>query len=283
MPRRNLSVSPPVKGEYLSRIPSTPNMVSCKSSYARKAEIAVGRSSLLDEDSVHFWQCRLDQLSDRDVTACVSVLSLEDQRRYDHFDHAKSRLHFLAGRALARHALAHYADVSLQSLRFTSNPHGRLEVAWPSQALGLHFNISHTRGFAAVAVCRHARIGIDVEAIELDVDCHEVAPLVFTRGELERFLLSPCPDDHDFVKNRFFDLWTLKESTIKALGLGFSLPPKTFEFASIDETIALRTLPAGRDASWHFRLVSPTPGVRMAVAVDMPFAPCVKRFDWKPD
>ncbi|WP_426351310.1 4'-phosphopantetheinyl transferase family protein [Alloiococcus sp. CFN-8] len=86
----------------------------------------------------------------------------------------------------------------------------------------IHFNISHCSSAIAVAISAVAPIGIDIEAIR----------------EYSPYSLQRCfsKEEADYIKNsmnpnkEFFRLWTLKESYVKAIGLGMSYPMKKVIF-----------------------------------------------------
>ncbi|WP_294584384.1 4'-phosphopantetheinyl transferase superfamily protein, partial [uncultured Ruminococcus sp.] len=80
------------------------------------------------------------------------------------------------------------------------------------------------------------------------VDCESIRPLrpgvlhrSFSPDESRFVLESPVPDES------FFRLWTLKESFVKALGIGISYPLHTAVFALDGETVTAH--PDG----WQFR------------------------------
>lgn len=82
----------------------------------------------------------------------------------------------------------------------------------------------------------------------LGVDCESIRPLrpgvlhrSFSPDESRFVLESPVPDES------FFRLWTLKESFVKALGIGISYPLHTAVFALDGETVTAH--PDG----WQFR------------------------------
>lgn len=86
---------------------------------------------------------------------------------------------------------------------------------------GPFFNISHGGGLAAV-VLSGAEAGIDVEP--LSSVYWEVMESVFTSGERDLVESSMEPE------RTFCRLWTLKESYVKALGVGVSFPLREVEF-----------------------------------------------------
>jgi 4'-phosphopantetheinyl transferase len=84
---------------------------------------------------------------------------------------------------------------------------------------GLYFNLSHS-GNKVVLLADERSVGVDVE---LMTPCSKsVAKKVFTTVE-QNWLRCQATDE------AFFRLWTGKESIMKALGLGFHLPPESFE------------------------------------------------------
>ena len=84
-----------------------------------------------------------------------------------------------------------------------------------------HVNLSHSGNLVLCVVDQHS-VGVDVEKIrEIDPG---VAESCFTVNE-RRFLQSK---PSEFLA-RFYQLWTLKESYLKALGTGLSRDPLTVE------------------------------------------------------
>nr|AFB69891.1 PPTase3 [uncultured bacterium] len=49
--------------------------------------------------------------------------------------------------------------------QFQVSAEGRPSLAPPFDRSGLHFNLAHTDGVVAMAVCRHPRVGVDVEKV----------------------------------------------------------------------------------------------------------------------
>jgi 4'-phosphopantetheinyl transferase len=75
-------------------------------------------------------------------------------------------------------------------------------------------------------------------------------------------------------RDRFFRVWTLKESYIKARGMGLALPLDGFEFTfqkepGIEPKITIRIDAALSDEadSWTFRSLAPSDTHRLALAV----------------
>ena len=88
----------------------------------------------------------------------------------------------------------------------------------PSAPGYLPFNVSHSGDWCILAAGPDP-VGADIEKPAASV--MDIAPRVFTPAE--RSWMSESPAE------RFFRLWTWKESVMKATGLGMNLAPESFE------------------------------------------------------
>lgn len=136
------------------------------------------------------------------------------------------------------------------------------------EAAGLRFNLSHTQNLYAVIVTRHLDCGVDVETCARSTDMVSVGRRSFTAEEFESFLNLP----EVARRQRFFELWTLKESYIKAIGTGLSTSLKAFRFDVEAEppTIAFSADLQDAPERWHLGLRKPDLDHQLgwAVAVD---------------
>jgi 4'-phosphopantetheinyl transferase len=128
--------------------------------------------------------------------------------------------------------------------------------------------LSNTTGLVACAVSRDCEIGIDVENLVRTVDTDDLAPSVFAPAELADF--RRC-EEQDRC-NRFFSYWTLKESYIKARGIGLSIPLDAFWFELGGSSPLLYATDRCPDIPerWRFYQYAPTDEHMMAVAVAAP-------------
>lgn len=151
---------------------------------------------------------------------CRALLSPEESAREQRFRFLEDRQSYLLAHALVRSALSRLCGVEPGALAFESGEHGRPELIEPACQPRLRFNLSHTRGLVACAVGLEHDLGVDVEHIERRLEIDSLAASVFS--EHERAALDQLPDERR--RERFFQLWTLKEAYIKAVGVGLSLP-----------------------------------------------------------
>jgi len=80
------------------------------------------------------------------------------------------------------------------------------------------FNISHSGKYVIVAVS-DKECGCDIEKTDENVNFGRISERFFTESENEYI---------DFARERFFEIWTLKESYLKCIGTGFHKPLNGF-------------------------------------------------------
>lgn len=90
------------------------------------------------------------------------------------------------------------------------------EFGQPVLAGGPQFSISHSGQLVVCALCAAAPLGVDVEELRA-MDLGDFRSSL-TPAEWEAVQADPDPPA------RFLDLWTAKESVLKALGTGLSTP-----------------------------------------------------------
>lgn len=89
----------------------------------------------------------------------------------------------------------------------------------------IHFSLSHSGDYVACIIADYP-CGIDIEKYSENRDYHLVAKRICTDNEMK--LIGDRSD--------FYMLWTLKESALKAVGLGLALDMKKLEFTHLNES-----------------------------------------------
>jgi 4'-phosphopantetheinyl transferase len=165
-------------------------------------------------------------LSAHSRDALLACLGAEERERHGRFRFERDRDIYLVAHALLRRMLARVIGCAPDALAFVAGEYGRPEIAAPEFAKEFRFNLSHTHGLVACAVCRRGDIGVDVEYVERRVEIMGVSRHVFSEVEVEGIAaLSGAAQ-----RERFFELWTLKEAYIKAIGKGLSAPLRSITF-----------------------------------------------------
>lgn len=191
-------------------------------------------------------------------TAAERAAGASELARAGRFAAREDAFRHLAGRVLARRLLSRQAGCRLEE--FEADGWGKPE--WPGS--GLHFSISHSGREIWLAATRMGSVGIDVEQVNDDVDCLDLAGM-FHPEEFREIR----EEAEERRRAAFFRCWTRKEAVIKALGQGLSIPLDRFcvDTASVTENW-LRRLPAGTESSaWTTADLPAEPGYSGAVAV----------------
>ncbi|WP_055589237.1 4'-phosphopantetheinyl transferase family protein [Streptacidiphilus griseoplanus] len=124
--------------------------------------------------------------------------------------------HFAAGRALLRTVLARRCGTTPRRLALHRDACGRPALAGAPGRHGLDFNLSHSGGYAALAVGRGIRVGVDLEALTARSHLDAIARRVFDPAEQE--LLRRAPQGREL--QRWYRIWTTREALAKARGTG---------------------------------------------------------------
>ena len=225
------------------------------------------------QQEVHVWLTRPEDVTDADtLKAYQALLSSGERERYRQFHFDSDRHRFLVSHALVRRMLSAYVDVEPSSWQFSSNRHGRPEIAAPDVAPPLRFNLTHTGGLVACVVSLELDCGIDVEQLSARGNLAGIAEKMFAAGEQQAL---QALDGEAFVE-RFFYYWTLREAYCKALGVGIAHAKRNYCF--VEEgggqwRIRFDAQADGEHHHWQFELTRPTVGHVAAVAIRTTDAP----------
>jgi len=215
--------------------------------------------------AVHVWFCRTERLTDEHILdRCAQVLSEVETERWQRYLRPRDRRLFLVAHGLLRFTLSRYAEVPPEDWQYDIGTHGRPRIAAPDGHVELRFNLSHSQGLAAVQVNLGMDCGVDVEGIGRDVDMDGLARACFSPAERADLLALPRAKR----RRRFFEYWTLKESYIKARGLGLAIPLQGFAMHVANPvTVAFEPELQDEPKRWQFHLARPTDEHQMAVAI----------------
>lgn len=162
----------------------------------------------------------------------IQTLPIERQERINRFKFPEDALRTLTADILSRWLLCRQLGIKNKDILLTYNANGKPLLQGVDD---LHFNNSHS-GKWVVSAISPLPVGIDVELIsEMDLG---IASHCFSHQE---FLDLSALDDDQSRLEYFFDLWTLKESYIKAVGLGLSMELSSFTIRKNSQSIQLHT------------------------------------------
>jgi len=237
----------------------------------------------LSADEIHLWWSFERAADEPALTGLTSLLQPAECERLDNAHSAETRMRLLATRAMQRTVLARYSPgIEPAALRFVKGEHGKPELAPEFGALGVFFNLAHTAGLVVLAVSRYRDVGVDAENIHERTTALRLARRYFTAEEARNLEALPIEQQ----PARFYSLWTLKESWMKATGRGLGAGLDNAAF-SLDEEHRVAGLSfAAYDASdWRFWQFSPSPEHVLALALRAPGATravTVRTREWRP-
>ena len=249
----------------------------------------------LEPNQAHLWYLLSEWRTYRRVLlAADRLISADENDRSKKFITRQSQDAYLVARTFLRIVLSQYIDTSAEPITFRVNAYGKPHIATPNAGQALRFNVAHAGNLVVCGVALGREIGIDAEVIDCSVDTNHVADRYFSSAEMTALRALPKEEQ----RRRFFELWAVKESYIKARGLGLSLPLEGFTIvasksgaieivfsAELDDdpdnwwlsllpqrgnhviAVALGRLPAERRISWRSKME----------LVVKPFDQCVAR------
>ncbi len=220
----------------------------------------------LSPNGIHIWTAFPDQIQDKNLIASYnSMMNQEEQARHKRFHFPKHRHRFLITRALVRTTLSRYWDIEPENWRFSENKYGRPEIVLPQGISPVRFNISHTEDIIVLGLALEYDIGVDIENTGRSSATSDIAKRYFSPSEIQDIFSVP----EEKQTERFFYYWTLKESYIKAKGMGLSLPLEQFAFNISEKRLNISFDPRLKDdpAKWQFWLFRLTKAHCMAVSI----------------
>jgi len=223
-------------------------------------------------------------VSDELMTELVDWLDAHERIRYERLLRPADRHAFVLSHALTRKALGDALGIHPKSVRFEKTLRGK-PVCEPSAGKPyVHFNLSHTRGLAAIAIGPEA-LGLDVESLDRRGPDLGIAKRFFSLHEHQDIARQP----EALQRERLLLYWTLKEAFLKAEGWGVMDGLDSFEFhlnqgsesakvnaacelssskstlSILMQTLDVRCAPTRPWLFWHAR---PTPQHLMSLAVE---------------
>ncbi|MFS1906830.1 4'-phosphopantetheinyl transferase family protein [Vibrio lentus] len=189
---------------------------------------------------VDLWLCSLSNLNDQpdNVSQLKKRLTIDEIAKVERYRMPSSQIQALYVRNYLRKVLSSYSDLMPEAWRFEYGEKGKPRLIKKQQIeTGLNFNISHSKEHLLIAVCQREgkslQLGVDIEHARSSTNIDSIMKHYFSDTELTDLLEL----NKEEQRERFFDLWALKESYIKATGKGLatSLRSFSFDFSNLTE------------------------------------------------
>ncbi|MCW8876727.1 MAG: 4'-phosphopantetheinyl transferase superfamily protein [Kangiellaceae bacterium] len=221
----------------------------------------------INPNEIHLWYSYDETIQDHHLLdTYLSLLDDKEREQRSRFHFKKHRHQYLITRAMVRTILSLYADnISPEQWAFAKNDYGKPCIANPLMETRLNFNLSHTENLILMGVTLDNEIGVDVEYLPRIGNMLDIANRFFSPLEIKQLHELPIEEQ----KERFFDLWTLKEAYIKACGMGLSIPLDEFNYSFRKGKINISFDPVRKDQPelWQFWQVTPSNDYKASVAI----------------
>lgn len=204
---------------------------------------------LLVTEHIHVWFVNLSTTT-LAQGHLLNLLNADERERAFRFIFEKDQNQFIVARGCLRQLLSYYTGYPANELAFHEGEHGKptLDATLHSR---LHFNVSHSHGYALYGFCLNEELGIDLEAIRPTTDVAAIAKRFFSPRETQALLTSSS----EAQRKLFFTYWTRKEAYLKAIGKGLTAPLNHFDVSHIaTEGFVHENRPMGAvPTSWYLK------------------------------
>lgn len=172
-------------------------------------------------------------------------LLIDEDKKYKihRFVNKQDKIRSLIADILVRFIIMKKLLIKNETISFKRNDYGK---PFLKGYQNFNFNISHSEDFVVCAIDEKP-IGIDIEKIN-QIEYEEIWESFFSISE------------KDYIKrtidnrlNRFYEIWTLKESYIKLYGKGLSIPLRSFSIA-IDENENISVIMENERKEYYFKM-----------------------------
>ncbi len=164
------------------------------------------------------------------------------QQKVDAFKFPADQQRSLIGDLIVRNYYSEKLDLKPAEIDFEYNEHQKPHL---KNIKGECFNISHSGNYVVVAFSDKA-VGVDVEVMKKDR--RNIAERFFTPSEIKD--MNEAGSDEMQIKY-FYQLWTLKESYMKAIGDGLTMSLSSFSFAKNADGFYLLKSKYGAECFFH--------------------------------
>lgn len=199
----------------------------------------------LQSGQVHLWLLDIRQFKNSLPAQALALMSNDERERAQKFIRGKEE--YIASRWLLRKVLALYLQQPPESLVFHRSEKGKPYIAHNS----LQFNLSHSGHWALLALANSMELGVDIEQTNNTRDLLGIAGNYYHPEEFAHLQQRRGDEQTHF----FYQLWTLKEALLKAMGVGITAGLENLNF-NLDRTISVKLSPALSQQSitdkWQF-------------------------------
>ena len=188
----------------------------------------------------------------------LNLLSPFRQQKIALLKHEKDKNRSLGAGIALDHALETYG-LREKSVEYEFGEWGKPSLKYHPN---IHFSLSHSGNYAICSI-GDKPMGNDIELIKQGR--LKVADRFFAKEELDWMY---AVEDEEEITQRMFRIWTMKESFLKATGMGISLPLHDFAVVMDEEKNKIRVKHTFNAKYYHMREYAGIPDYRVAVCCE---------------
>lgn len=203
-----------------------------------------------------------ENIIDTEFNRLLHFVSTEKRDKLMKFRKTEDRYRGMLAELLARKTICEKFGLQNEQLFFSPNKYGKPLLEGYDN---IHFNVSHSGEWVVCAI-HDKPVGIDVERIH---KMDEGIVRRFFAGEEAQYIVEGLSEVEK--QSRFYELWTLKESYIKAEGKGMSIPLNSFAILINNDGILVKS--EINSERYSFRRYELDAGHKLALCGDMDSLP----------
>lgn len=182
------------------------------------------------------------------VPYLAGYLTDQELRKAEQYLLPEQTYQYIICRGLLRWILSKQLSCNPREVPISYGAYGKPFIDSLKGKQNLHFNISHCKGYALIALTKVGMVGIDIENMRFLKDLESLADSCL--GEKEK----------DFVwKSRglirswaFLSCWTRKEALVKGMGLGIDRDLKEYDLGN-EKIQKFTNIQRGLPHTWNIR------------------------------
>lgn len=174
-----------------------------------------------------------------DYKTLYPLLNKETKQKISRLLNVDDKIRSLLSHLFLKYLISRELGYDLMDIKFGYEKHGKPYLISNKE---LSFNISHSGEFIVIAISNE-NIGVDIQEC-IDLDYEDLAIRFFSEQDYNYI------SNASNIKEKFFRIWTLKESYLKARGSGLHTPLNSFYFSLENNKINLYH--EGNDTIFHF-------------------------------
>ena len=185
-----------------------------------------------DNNEIYLYTMSLSS-SRHDILNLVTCLTSQERDQANSYYTKELSEDYVISHSTLRQVLSHHTKTHPYDIEFFIGKYGKPYLKNNQQ--NIEFNMSHSKDILCIVVTKDEEIGVDIEFKDSSINIEELQNLVFSTQET-KYINSL--ESRAQKRDCFYNLWTLKESMVKAIGLGLSYPINQINL--IDEALNIK-------------------------------------------